>query len=342
MDNSTPFPPVILITGFLGSGKTTFLRQLLHTSILGNRNAVIVNDFGTEVFDGALLRDTSTFVLDVPGGCLCCSACEHFHTALEEILPQNPERIFIEATGLADPIQVRYDMAVLGIPITMTLCVVDVQNFPAEQRLMTTARHQVQTSNIILLSRDDCATPMEHEATLALIAELNPRAPILRLNHGKLSAEHRALLFAEQHAFDEHFNPLQEHLLQDNITAFKITLTEPLTLDVAHALMAALPPQVLRCKGRIYTPSPFDSSTTEEYIANYVCGAWDFTPIVRAQEKSLTASSFFAIGHALTYDTLTACLQQAVALHHTGGTIRIKEGRVRSIGVPQEIGVPHE
>jgi G3E family GTPase len=249
---------------------------------------------------------------------------------LQDILPLRPERIFIEATGLADPVQVRYDMAMLGIPVGLTLCVVDAQNFLQEQRLSITAQHQVRTSNIILLARQDCATPAERETTLALIAELNPRAPILHLSHGKLSAEARVVLFAEQHALDKEFDPLQEHLVRDAISAYTLALTNPLTFDQIHSLLQALPANVLRCKGRAMLLAT--GTQAEPYMINAVCGSWDYFPLTAPMLNN--NSSLFLIGYSVEQSVLQASLQAALGQSGYNGALHIKQGMIRSIGVP--------
>ena len=73
---------VNLVTGFLGTGKTTTIRHLLHTHPDNERWAVLVNEFGEVGVDGALLDDTGVAVQEVAGGCLCCVAAPAFTTAI--------------------------------------------------------------------------------------------------------------------------------------------------------------------------------------------------------------------------------------------------------------------
>ena len=98
--------PVHIVSGFLGAGKTTLIRRQL--ALRGaqsppERCAVLVNDFGVASFDATLL-DGGVGVINIPGGCVCCTAPEGMVPALQSILDElKPDRIFIEPTGLARP-----------------------------------------------------------------------------------------------------------------------------------------------------------------------------------------------------------------------------------------------
>ncbi len=92
---------VSIITGFLGVGKTTFIKQLLDIRPKGERWAIIVNEFGEVGVDALLLQDPSVQVKQVAGGCACCISQMPFQLALNALLkPKNLDRIFIEPSGL--------------------------------------------------------------------------------------------------------------------------------------------------------------------------------------------------------------------------------------------------
>ncbi|MGL6294780.1 MAG: CobW family GTP-binding protein, partial [Plesiomonas sp.] len=89
-----------LITGFLGSGKTTTIRHLLASKPEHEKWAVLVNEFGEIGIDGALLRDQGAVVKEIPGGCLCCVAGLPMQVGLNMLISQHrPDRILIEPTG---------------------------------------------------------------------------------------------------------------------------------------------------------------------------------------------------------------------------------------------------
>ena len=95
--------PVHILGGFLGAGKTSAIRAQL-AARQGERVAVIVNDFGEAGLDATTLEGAAPFkVRNIPGGCVCCTAPEGFVDALGAVLDEQPDRLWIEPTGLARP-----------------------------------------------------------------------------------------------------------------------------------------------------------------------------------------------------------------------------------------------
>ncbi len=94
-----------LISGQLGSGKTTFLRQLLTQKPADETWVILVNEFGAVGIDGAILSEQDhTLIQQIPGGCICCTAKDELTTTVLSILDvQAPDRILIEPTGLGEP-----------------------------------------------------------------------------------------------------------------------------------------------------------------------------------------------------------------------------------------------
>lgn len=96
-----------LVTGFLGSGKTTTLLHLLSQKPSGEKWAILVNEFGEIGVDGALLADSGATLKEVPGGCLCCVNGLPLQIGLNTLLTRNqPDRLLIEPTGLGHPAQI--------------------------------------------------------------------------------------------------------------------------------------------------------------------------------------------------------------------------------------------
>lgn len=95
-----------LITGFLGSGKTTSILHLLANKDPAEKWAVLVNEFGEVGIDGALLADSGA-LLKIPGGCMCCVNGLPMQVGLNTLLRQGkPDRLLIEPTGLGHPKQI--------------------------------------------------------------------------------------------------------------------------------------------------------------------------------------------------------------------------------------------
>ena len=102
--------PVTVITGFLGSGKTTLIRHLM-TNAGGRRLAVLVNEFGTVGVDGDILKSCAIEdcpaenIVELANGCICCTVADDFIPTIEALmaLPTRPDHILIETSGLALP-----------------------------------------------------------------------------------------------------------------------------------------------------------------------------------------------------------------------------------------------
>jgi len=98
--------PTNIITGFLGTGKTTAILSLLRRKPADEFWAVLVNEFGEIGIDGAILSDQGALIKEVPGGCMCCTAGVPMSVGINALLRQKPDRLIIEPTGLGHPKQV--------------------------------------------------------------------------------------------------------------------------------------------------------------------------------------------------------------------------------------------
>ncbi len=95
--------PANVITGFLGTGKTTAILNLLKNKPADQNWAVLVNEFGEIGIDGTLLSQQNALVKEVPGGCMCCTAGVPMSVGITALLRQKPDRLLIEPTGLGHP-----------------------------------------------------------------------------------------------------------------------------------------------------------------------------------------------------------------------------------------------
>lgn len=90
-----------IISGFLGAGKTTFIKQLLKEAISGEKVVLIENEFGQIGIDGGFLKDAGIEIREMNSGCICCSLVGDFGRSLEEVLTKyQPDRVIIEPSGV--------------------------------------------------------------------------------------------------------------------------------------------------------------------------------------------------------------------------------------------------
>lgn len=190
----TPDAPfdVEVVAGFLGAGKTSFLRARLAEQ--GPRSVVLVNDFAALGIDGSLLRARGADVVELPNGCICCSLRDDLAAQLEGVVAAfGPERVLIEPSGVADLAAL---MGVLRGPalarhlraLAITT-IVDAAAFRAEY-----ARHpakleaQVRLATCLVLNKTDLADAVSLRLAETTLASLNPSAPVLRARHGVAAA----------------------------------------------------------------------------------------------------------------------------------------------------------
>jgi len=153
--------PVNIITGFLGSGKTTVISNLLKDKPTHEKWAVIINEFGSVAIDVTILKsdfaDGNTIV-EVAGGCICCSSKDYFEGHLKEIVEDySPNRILIEPTGLGGIIMVKEIIVqFVELKIMPVICLVDVRGAGIERlRINQIYLSQIRDSQIILISKCD-------------------------------------------------------------------------------------------------------------------------------------------------------------------------------------------
>jgi G3E family GTPase len=194
-----PRLPVIAVTGFLGSGKTTLIRALLARPE-GANTAIVVNEFGEVGIDQALLRPSSDVTVLLGNGCLCCNVRTDLQETLRTLFADRArgavpsfERVIIETSGLADPGPVLQTFAIdraLGreFHLQALITVVDAVAGVANIEQMAEARKQVALADRIILTKSDLTGATMLNRLTAQIATLSP-APVAIANHGAVEPD---------------------------------------------------------------------------------------------------------------------------------------------------------
>jgi G3E family GTPase len=190
--------PVSVLTGFLGSGKTTMLRHLLRQPEF-SRTAVIINEFGEVGLDHELLEASEDSVIELQTGCLCCKVRTDLTQTLQDLLERRDQgrcvpfdRIVIETSGLADPAPILQtlmvdaniaDRLVLGSVVTT----VDAVNGVGTLEREGISQKQLAVADRIVLTKLDLAGPAK-PVLLRRLEELNAGAPVLVADHGRVDS----------------------------------------------------------------------------------------------------------------------------------------------------------
>ncbi|MGR5455500.1 CobW family GTP-binding protein [Vibrio alfacsensis] len=155
--------PTNIITGFLGTGKTTAILNLLKDKPENENWAVLVNEFGEIGIDGAILTDSGAMIKEVPGGCMCCTAGVPTSVAITTLLRQNPDRLIIEPTGLGHPHKI---LSLLTsnqfkdyIDVRATIALVDPRNLTDQKYLdNNNFNDQLDIADIVIGNKvDQCS-----------------------------------------------------------------------------------------------------------------------------------------------------------------------------------------
>lgn len=282
--------PVTVITGFLGSGKTTLIRHLMMNP-QGKRLAVLVNEFGTVGVDGDILKSCADDncpaenIVELANGCICCTVADDFIPTIEALmaLPQRPDHILIETSGLAlpKPLLKAFDWPAIRSKITVDgvialadaeavaagrfapdVAAVDAQraaddSLDHETPLSEVFEDQISCADIILLSKADLAGEAGLTAARAVIAAESPRdVPMIAMTDGIIDP--RVILGLNAAAEDDidarpsHHDGHDDHE-HDDFESVVIELPEVADPDALQAAIIRLAREqhILRVKGYV-------------------------------------------------------------------------------------------
>ena len=192
--------PATILTGFLGAGKTTLLNRILHETH-GQKIAVIENEFGEENIDNEILvQDSHEQIVEMSNGCVCCTVRGDLIAALSQLAQKRRDgqlqfdRVVIETTGLANPGPVAQtffmdDDVATSYLLDGVITVVDASHAMQQLDQFEEAQRQVGFADRMLLSKTDLVTPPQVEALEARLKRINPRAPIARVDFGKIAID---------------------------------------------------------------------------------------------------------------------------------------------------------
>lgn len=182
-----------IISGFLGAGKTTFIKQLLKEAIAGEKVVLIENEFGEIGIDGGFLRDAGIEIREMNSGCICCSLVGDFGKSLEEVLTKyHPDRVIIEPSGvgkLSDVMKAVRDVASeIEVMLNSAVTVVDVNKCRMYMKNFGEFfNNQIENAGTIILSRTDIAGADKVKAAVAMLREHNADANIVTTPCGQLT-----------------------------------------------------------------------------------------------------------------------------------------------------------
>lgn len=242
--------PLCLITGFLGSGKTTFLKHLIQEN-RERRYLYLINDFSALDVDAQLLQEEGDGIISVPGGSIFCKCLvTEFIGQLKKIAElENPiEGVIIEASGMANPRVIGTMLQETRLDAQYELCtvlsVVEPNSLRKLLRTLPNIRAQIEASDAILLNKTDLYAEPELAECEASIREINQIAPIRRTQFGEVEIDLWGGISAAL-KLDGEYAKCRDPLYD----TFTTEHAEKLDLEALREQMLACEEDLLRVKG---------------------------------------------------------------------------------------------
>ncbi len=275
-------PQLIVLTGFLGSGKTSFLQHFIEYQVQLNRFvAIIQNEIGEIGLDGKLL-DHDYAVTEIDEGCLCCTLVGNLKKAIHQILSRfQPDVIVLETTGLANPYNLLDEISEVEelVRFDSITTLVDGLNVCESIESFEVAKDQIKAADILLLNKKDLLTEIQLDNSYQTLNALNPAAPILTVCKGDINP---ALLYGVD-PLDEPAAPIRKefqataypiHYSHEHnmLSSHKFSFSTPLDKASFVEAMKTIPRGVFRVKGVVDF-----TDTDKSQLFQYVGGRYEFS-----------------------------------------------------------------
>jgi len=319
---------VYILTGFLGSGKTTLLQRILSLDADLSSTLVVVNEFGSIGVDRSLLEQTATAdMVELTSGCICCTLKIDLIQTMNDLAKKfSPTRVFVEATGIADPaaiISAFEDPLIQDqFKVVKTITVVDADFWEAREAFGKVFENQLSLADLILLNKVDLMEKHEIATVLDEVNEIANGARVVPTVYCTIDSE---MIFSHDSSgstlqgmgdlfkpYDVSADMTRTYLRQEasgaseedtantGYVSFSFEHNCPMDKERFELFLEKLPLNLFRAKGRV----GFKNSAA---MLNYVGGKADW---VSLQEVSSTRLAFIGwdIDTRIFQDELKACL----------------------------------
>lgn len=263
-----------IVSGFLGSGKTTFIKKLLEQNIAGEKVVIVENEFGKVGIDGSILQETGIDIIEINSGCICCTLVGEFSRAIELVIKTyQPDRVIIEPSGVGKLSEVLSSCDEFtsqdSIKLNGIVTIVDALKYEMNLEYVTEYfEDQIRNANTIFLSRTQKATVEEIQYIVQDIKRINKNANIVTTPWNQLESKGVLALLEnkvgslmeeqEKVCTDPHCNH-KHHSHKENefFQCWEMETSQPYTKeDIEHFLKALSDTDygiVLRAKGILPT-----------------------------------------------------------------------------------------
>lgn len=283
-------PKLILVTGFLGSGKTKFLQNYIEYENSQNRFVgIIQNEIGKVGLDGQLL-DYDYSLVEIDEGCVCCSLAGQLKVGVATLMENSkPDTILVETTGVANPFNLLSELNELDnvIDFDSIVSVVDGVNALELWEEFAIFRDQVRAADVILLNKTDLMSEEEIITVENFLATNNKCANIIKtvdcdINPTSLTNSSRMIKSSTSHIatmFTEE-TPSERTHVEDGIFSKKIDIHEPINKTIFETYLQAIPEDILRIKGIVEF-----KNYENQFVVQFVNGRYELMELENSRGK---------------------------------------------------------
>lgn len=259
--------PTTIITGFLGSGKTTIIQNAIKDIWEKEKIAIIKNEISDVGVDDLELSDPKLTVTELPNGCICCTLVGALNEAIVEIIQKySPDRLIIEASGLAKPAQIAVGLELIkDIYVDGVIIVIDSLNYKKYSDIEKSFSGRVQSEmiDLFILNKVNEISEIELDLIKDDILGNNPIARIIETNDANIPASIILGVHPKFESFEITHVPHDHDL--ENYQSFYIENFSVKDTDEFTEIFNTLPRNIYRIKG-------YFCSANKNYIFNYVSG----------------------------------------------------------------------
>ena len=285
---------VKIISGFLGSGKTTLIKHLLENS--GPGTAVLVNEFGDVGIDGDLFQGDNVDIVELPSGCICCALKNDLILSINELYEKaNPKNLIIEPSGVATLSDIMESLTIelIKAPIQLEaiITVVEPDLLLEDQEFENLGRFyydQIGNADLILINKCDINPPEDIEKAKELLGKMNPTAMIMPAVYCEVTLPELLSSGDVKVKDDHHHHHEGDHSLKSLAYRRKGKFDPEKVKEFLERLGKGNFGQVYRAKG-------FFQGVDGSYHFELVRDKWE----INSWEKSLSESKFVIIGDNL-------------------------------------------
>ena len=289
IQNKSLKPRLILVTGFLGSGKTNFLQNFIEFENQNNKFVgIIQNEIGKTGLDGKLL-DYDFNMVEIDEGCVCCSLAGQLRAAVTTLIEKKvPDTIILETTGVANPFNLLSEIDELDdlIDFDSIITVVDAKSYTQLIQAYSVFKDQIRSADVILLNKIDLLDKKELEEIEEKLHIQNRCANIIKTTQcsiNPLVVTNSAQLSNNTSHISSEFNEETTHFRthkEDNLSSIKKTLSKKLDRKVFEGFLQNIPKNILRVKGIV----EFENSSSQ-FVVQYVNNFYEITELEEDKKR---------------------------------------------------------